>query len=84
MHWVIYIGVMFSLQARSLGDNVRVFSGADITINAVGYDDSLREEEMRRWLDQQIQRRVKGESNAPIVDYTFITYNMRLVPIINM
>ena len=81
--FIVFAGVMFSLQAQSLIDNVRLTFAADITINALPNDlkNSLKEPEMSGFLDQQIaQRRSGANPDAVVVDYTFLPYPLNALP----
>eukprot|EP00455_Lapot_gusevi_P003462 TRINITY_DN11415_c0_g1_i4.p1 TRINITY_DN11415_c0_g1~~TRINITY_DN11415_c0_g1_i4.p1 ORF type:complete len:879 (-),score=175.03 TRINITY_DN11415_c0_g1_i4:116-2752(-) len=75
--FIIFAGVMFSLQSRSIQDNVKVLFGADIMVRAFRSGDALRETEMSAFLDQQILRRKQGDPYAVVEDYTFVTYDLR-------
>ena len=75
--FIVFAGVMFSLQAQSLIDNVRLTFAADITINALPNDlnNSLKEEEMTEFLDKQIDlRRTGGNPDAVVIDYAFLPF----------
>jgi ABC-type antimicrobial peptide transport system permease subunit len=68
--FVVFAGVMFSLQTKSIADNVRVLFGADLFILAPTLADALRETEMSQHLDSLI---LKG---GCVVDYTFVTFDL--------
>lgn len=75
--FLVFAGTMFSLQATSLGDNLKVFFGADINISAPSFVERLDEVEMGAWLDREIARRQAGEEGAVVVDYAFCTYPLQ-------
>ena len=75
--FIVFAGVMFSLQAQSLIDNVRLTFAADLTINALPNDlrNSLKEDDMREFLDNQIDLRLTGGNpDAVVVDYAFLPF----------
>jgi hypothetical protein len=66
----VFAGVMFSLQTRSIADNVKVIFGADLMVQANTLTDALKEPEMTAFLNSY---RGKGY----VSDFTFITYDLR-------
>lgn len=69
--FIVFAGTMFSLQARTLTDNIMVLVGADISIQAPSVSYDLREDEMREFLDKHIA------SDHNIVEaYTFTAFPM--------
>ena len=74
--FVLFAGVMFSLQANSLIDNVKSLLAADINIQALPNDlkNSLAEAEMTQYLDRQIVLRQAGVADAIVDQYTFVPF----------
>ncbi len=76
---------MFNLPSRaSLGDNLKVFSGADIQIFAPlrGPEKyKLDEGNMRKLLQDSKERRQAGDATQVVEDFTFVSYAVNyLVP----
>ena len=74
--FIVFAGVMFSLQANSLIDNVKSLLAADINIQALPNDlkNSLKEVEMTDYLERQITLRRNGVAGAIVDDYTFVPF----------
>lgn len=74
---VLFGATMLQLQSRTITDNIRVFFGADLVGFAPETDEALREEEMTAFLEREKQRQERGEAGAVVVDYTFVTFQLR-------
>ena len=74
--FIVFAGVMFSLQANSLIDNVKSLLAADINIQALPNDlkNSLKELEMTDYLERQKLLRSQGVADAIVDDYTFVPF----------
>ena len=74
--FIVFAGVMFSLQASSLVDNVRLLLAADINVQALPNDlnNALREEEMTQYLERQRQLQRAGSGDSIVLDYTFLPF----------
>lgn len=73
----IFAGVVFSLQAASIGQNVEALVGADIVVQSARTDLPINEEEVREYLEDQKRK-------GAIVDYGFVSFSIRrLTPIHN-
>ena len=74
--FIVFAGVMFSLQANSLIDNVKSLLAADINVQALPNDlkNSLKEFEMTEYLERQKQLRSQGAPHAIVDDYTFVPF----------
>ena len=74
--FIVFAGVMFSLQANSLIDNVKSLLAADINIQALPNDlkNSLKEVEMTEYLNRQKSLRLAGVADAIVLDYTFVPF----------
>jgi len=80
--FIVFAGVMFSLQAVTISDNVKVFFGADLLVTAPDLTEALREDEMSAFLDNEIARRKSGE-NSVVVDYAFVTFPMAMMELVS-
>ncbi len=77
--FVVFAGVMFALQGKSLADNLRIFQGAPVVIRAPSTSQPLPEKEMTEYLDDLLKR--KGTAaDTGLTGYTFITYQLRMMP----
>jgi ABC-type antimicrobial peptide transport system permease subunit len=74
--FVIFAGVMFTLQARTVADTLKVFFGADLVVTAPTMKDRLRVANMSAHLDEAKAQRAAGVAHAVVEDYTYITFNL--------
>lgn len=72
--FVIFAGVMFALQASNISDNIKQFFGTDLVIMAPNMDESLNEQDMTNFLNNEMQRRQRGETGAVVEAFTFVTF----------
>ncbi len=79
--FIIFTGSMFSLQTKSIIDNVKVFVGADIIVFAPTLTEELDEASMSTYLEQEVQNTKQG--NGILIDYTFVTFAMGIIPEVN-
>jgi hypothetical protein len=70
--FIVFAGVMFSLQTRSISDNVKVLFGADIMVQAPGLNDALAEANLRGFLNGQL-----SSAGGVVRDFTFVTFDLR-------
>ena len=78
--FIIFSGAMFTLQTNAIIDNVKAGIGSDIVILAATTKTPLAEDQMREFLELQLQR---PESERILVSYSFLTYPMWATPDVN-
>jgi len=73
--FIIFAGVMFTLQASSFAQNSQVLIGADLLVFSVSWSQPLQEDQMRAYLDAEMARK-----DSRVVDYSFASFPISASP----